>query len=128
MIKWLFPRPGDSFLGWIGRLALICTITFIVLVTFGLMMNKYSQDATTETDYEWIGLDPNRPVSDISHRDWNTGQVYYREYGPYETKIQNPFDYSLDLRLNGIEISIEDLFMEYQLEYEYEILYEMFRD
>ncbi|MDR2972235.1 MAG: hypothetical protein LBU83_09955 [Bacteroidales bacterium] len=128
MIKWIFPRPGDSFVGWIGRVTLICTITFIILGTFGLIMNKYYQDDTIVTDYEWIGLDPNRPVSDISHRDWKTGQVYYREYGPFENRIQNPSNSNLDIRVNGRQVSIEDLFIDYQLENDYEYLYEMFRD
>jgi len=128
MLKWIFPQPNDSFIGWLGRLFLICTITFIALGSLGLWLNNYFLDDTVETDYEWIGLDPSRPVSDISHRNWKTGEVFYRDLGPCEIKTKPAQHTTPIITVDGKIVSIEELFMDYQLEYDYEYLYEMFRD
>jgi hypothetical protein len=74
------------------------------------MMNKYSIDDTIETDYEWIGLDPNRPVSDISHRDYTNGIVYYREYGPYKGETKTV---KWEFESKYTDIDIEELFPDF---------------
>jgi len=124
MIKWIFPRPGDTFLGWLGRLALICC----AILGIGWIL-VYFQEKERQLDdtppYEWIGLDPSRPVSDISHRDYVNGIVYYREPGPYIEKTnyrrwENECKYT--------EEDLENIFLDYDLANDYEMLYEKFRD
>ena len=127
MIKWLFPRPGDSFLGWIGRIVLIFGSIFSVGALAVFIEEKFKPE--TSPPYEWIGLDPSRPASDISHRDYINGIVYYREYndpGPYVKKYNDNTTELIGGKYTAEDI--EDIFIENDLANDYEYLYEMFRD
>jgi hypothetical protein len=123
MIKWIFPRPGDTFFGWIGRLILI-----ICLVISPFALKVYVEEKYQPVEpppYEWIGLDPSRPVSDISHRDYVNGIVYYRERGPYTEKTNTK---RWESECKYTEEQIEDIFIDNDLINDYEYLYEMYRD
>ena len=123
MIKWLFPRPGDSFLGWVGRVALICCS--ILGVGWIIVFIEEKTKPEDPPPYEWKGLDPSRPVSDISHRDYINGIVYYREFGTYKGETKTV---KWEAESKYTDIDIEELFLDYDFANDYEILYEKYRD
>jgi len=122
MIKWIFPQPGDSFLGWIGRLFLIFCGLIAFLWVFGTLSDKWKTEDPPEPD--WKGYDYSRPVSDISYRDYETKTVYYRPLGPYTGKLPKPEKstgkYSDEY--------LEEIFLDNDLANDYEDLYEKYRD
>jgi len=123
MIKWIFPQPGDSFLGWIGRLFLIF-MGFIGFAFFLAYLDERNQPVDPPQQ-EWKGYDHTRPVSDISYRDYSTKTVYYREQVPYKGKINT------EKWKTGGKYSnefIEEIFLDNDLANDYEDLYEKYRD
>jgi hypothetical protein len=123
MIKWIFPQPGDSFLGWIGRLFLI--MMGIIGFAFFLAYLDERNQPVDQPQQEWKGYDHTRPVSDISHRDYSTKTVYYREPGPYKGTI-NTEKWKTEGKYS--DEFIEEIFLDNDLANDYEDLYEKYRD
>ena len=85
----IFPRPGDSFGGWILRCTIIFTLFFVVLSLLGDWANNPERKTPAPPRKEWTGYDPTRPASDISHRDYTNKVFYYRpkeDYVPSEAQ------------------------------------------
>jgi hypothetical protein len=122
MIKWIFPQPGDSFLGWIGRLFLIFMGLIGGLIFIGHIAEKNKPIDPPEPG--WKGYDYSRPVSDIVYRDYETRTVYYSK-GPYTGPTLNKSNNSSS---KYSEEYLEDIFLDNDMANDYDDLYEKYRD
>jgi hypothetical protein len=118
----LFPKPDDSFLGWLFRLFAIIAGVLLFLYVFEIIDDRREEKRKAA---QWERLYPD------GKPDWTKkNPMFPPRNTPRDKDANDVQDIQIhpDIWVDGKKVTIEELFRDYDLANDYEDLYEKFRD